>query len=277
MTLRDVAGFDSEIVRVGSRSFEIKITPRFAGAFVVTAASLGAHDALGAYVSERDVPLELRVECLPLALLTPDEPFRLSPITVGENPVGRKGTGQELYAVEEYHANADSKDILWKRVARAGDDSIPVRVRETNLRTRVTMELRLQWSSEVERTKRMDLALEAIARIGKVLLSAGTELEVVYPSQGSMGSSRARTRRELAELLIEVSGASASDHSGLQDIRDCDLLVASVDTMTTLSGRHTTPTLVVSDGAENPDLPVDAFVFTGGEDLSALTLLVLDR
>jgi uncharacterized protein (DUF58 family) len=276
VTLRDVNGFDTKIVRVGARSFEIKVTPRYAGTFVVTAASLGAHDALGAFVSERDIPLELRVECLPLALLSPDEPFLLSPITVGENPVGRKGTGQELYAVEEYHANADSKDILWKRVARAGDDSIPVRVRETNLRTHVTIDLELHWSSEDERTRRMDLALEAIARIGRVLLSAGTELEIVYPTQGSAGRSRARTRRELAELLIEVSCAPASN-AVLRDIQDCDLLVICADAAAKPGARYSTPTLIVSDEREIPDLPADAFVFTGSEDLSTLTMLVLDR
>lgn len=277
LSLDSVEGFEGRVGQVGPRSFEMVIEPRYAGTFVVSSATLVARDALGAFLSERRVPVDLRVESLPLALLAPDRPLVFSPMRVGENPAGRKGTGQELYAVEEYHQEADPKDILWKRVARAEDGSIPVRTRESNLRTSITLGLDLGWETDADRTRRVDLALEAIAQIGRLLLSLGTAVEVLYQKDLRRSRSRAANTTELAELLVRVSEASPNRGDAADAAPACDLLLVTPDRNEGPRTRGATPRVVLADGASPPEVPGQQYAFTGIEDLSPLTMLVLDR
>jgi len=276
LLIEGTLGFEARVAKVRDRSFGVAILPRYSGTFKATAATLGGLDCLGAFRSNRPIPFELTVECLPIALLQPKEPLRFSPLRVGENPVGMKGTGQELYALEDYHPDADPKDILWKRVARAEDDSVPLRVRESNLRASVTVGFELTWETREQGAKRVDLGLEALALIGRVLLTAGTELEVAYRREGSTLKSRAREELELADLIIDVSNLTPGSEIADRGAK-YDLLITTEEGEGALDPRKGIPTLVISEDPNVASIPRDAFVFTGSEDLSLLTLRVLDR
>ena len=68
------------------------------------------------------------------------------------------------------------------------EGSIPVRLREANIRMSVRIWVALSWASVKQRAERVDLVSEAVAQIGKLLLSVGTTIEVgfalVHPSRG---------------------------------------------------------------------------------------------
>ena len=83
--------------------------------------------------------------------------------------------------MSEYHPSLDTRDILWKRVARATDGTIHVRVREANIRKTVSIGIAVESHSDEERVRRMDLISEAIAQIGIKLLPLGTAVEVELP------------------------------------------------------------------------------------------------
>jgi uncharacterized protein (DUF58 family) len=198
-------------------------------------------------------------------------------LAVGENPAGRSGSGQELYAVGQYDPNMDTKDILWRRVARMEDGSIPVRLREANIRMSVRIWVALSWGSVKQRAERIDLVSEAVAQIGKLLLSVGTTFEAAFALGPSLERRKASNEVQLVDLLMALSETSSSAQS-LPVMTRYDLLILSPDQIDGLELRAIShPVLVVSEKALVPALPPGVQTFTGSEDLSALSMLVLNH
>jgi len=279
LSLEQVPGLESECRVLDPSSFEVTVRPTFAGRFELSEVRLSMTDIMGLFVRQETLPLDLTVESLPLALLAFARTAMGPSLTVGENPAGRSGSGQELYAVGQYHPNLDTKDILWKKVARAEDGSIPVRVREANVRMSVRIGVAVSWGSMQQRAKRVDLVSEAIAQIGKLILSLGTSVEVAFASDASLVRRRASSVPELADVLIALSEASPAVQL-MRGLTRCDLLILGPDGLNGSELRtmaRSLPVLVVSDEVPAPVLPPGVSAFSGQEDLSVLSMLVLDR
>jgi len=280
LSLENTPGLEGRATELGSPSFEFTVKPSYAGMFELSTARFGSEDVLGLFVRQETLPIHLIVESLPLALLAPPRLTDFLPLAVGENPAGRKGFGQEFYGVGEYLPGIDTKDILWKRVAQAEDGSISVRVREANVKASVTLGIALGWNSEDERARMVDLALEAMAQIGRTLFSVGTTFEVVYPSGGALVSARASSTSELAVALLEVAGASAKPEFARGPVPACDLLLMSQSRGGGPQERamaKLTPVLVLADQLITIGSSTDISLFTGREDLSRLTMMVMGR
>ena len=219
------------------------------------------------------------MESLPVALKTPAEPLRVSPISVGENPAGVVGTGQELFAVTEYQLGMDTRDIMWKRAARMSDDRIPMRVREANVKKAVTMGLAVTWRSDDERAARMDLIAEALAQIGKGMLMIGTSIDIYYAIGGQINSVRITSLAQLADSIVgpwNSMEGSASPHA----LRGVDLLVMCADDpdeVTRQAILRPGRLLVLSETPPVAKLPRGVPIFTGKEDLRSLASEVLAR
>jgi uncharacterized protein (DUF58 family) len=279
VTFEDRPGLEGGVRQVGSGSSELVLTPSFAGRSEGLRVSLRAGDILGLFTKQRTTTLKFVLESLPLALKRSPLPLLISPLAFGENPAGRSGSGQELYAVSDYQPGLDPRDIMWKRVAGMTDETIPIRVREANVRKVVSIGIQVGSRSEEERAKRDDLIAEAVAQIGVQLFLIGTTVEITSPSQDG-------PRRVLASNLSELADATSLAWTG--DDRDrpmpppvagsFDLLIAGPDE----SGRAGLAALprfrymlVISDGPTPPHLPRRASIFTGREDLTPLTSAVI--
>jgi len=291
LSLDEVPGLECECRALEPSRPELVLKPVCAGRFELSVIRLDVTDIIGLFVRQEILSLDVVVESLPSSLLVPVRTALASPLAVGENPAGRSGSGQELYAVGQYGPDLETKDILWKRVARMEDESIPVRVREANVRMSVGIGVAISWTSARQRAERIDLVLEAVAQMGRLLLSWGTTLEVTFPLGPSFEKRRAANVVELVDLLMTVSGTSSSVQSTPGSAR-CDLLVVGPEQLDGLRSRHAAsslPVVVVLEKAQPlvpslvpppalpPVLPPGASAFTGTEDLSALSMLVLNR
>jgi len=280
VSFRSASGVGGALRSAAEGGAELVITPRLAGRFDNLVAVFEEADLLGLFAYRKEMGLGLVVESLPVALKTPAEPLRISPISVGENPAGVVGTGQELFAVAEYQTGLDTRDIMWKRAARMSDDRLPMRVREANVRKVIKVGLAVGWRSDDERAARVDLVSEAIARLGKNVLAIGTTVEVNYFVGGRAHSILASNLAELAEALVGTWSTSEGVVDPGAFGRGIDLLVVGPDDPDEVSRQariRPGRLLVVSDPSGGAQFPREAVAFTGNEDLRGLAAEVLTR
>jgi hypothetical protein len=294
VSLEDRPGLDCEVRRLdGDGDPEMVLTPSLAGRSEGLVAKVRGTDPLGLFTMVRGTELGLVLESLPLALRTPARPLRVSLLSFGENPAGRPGAGQELYAVGEFQPGMDPRDIMWKRAAEATEETaLPVRVREINVRKVVSIGVLVGSGSEDERARRGDLVSEAIAQVGVQVIRIGTALEIVgCPPPSGVRRATASTVAELADVTSStwVGGGAGTPIRTPSGSSSFDLLIVGPQEV----GPGALPPfrllLVVSDegsdGAHSlpisppsssfRHLPRGASVFTGKEDLSGLTSSVI--
>jgi len=271
-------GLDGEVGKLERGAAELTFRPAYAGLFRGIKVMVTVTDALGLFAQTQEVELPIVVESLPTALLLPDTPMLVSQMVQGEVPTGGRGSGQELYSIEPYEAGSDAKDVMWKRMARSGGDTMQVRVREASAKASVSMLLALGSKTEEERVKRVDLASEAVAQLGKKLVSLGVAIELTSPGR----IATAPGASNVAELASAIAGVwSSTEEIGPSegDMVQADLLVLGADELEDeRMGRYLgrKPSLVVWDGPGRPGTSGRVFVFTGTEDLTQLVEVLLE-
>lgn len=191
----------------GEERGKFTISAKYAGRYGRVSMTAAFVDVLGLFERWETVrPEKLVLEVMPDSLLEPPLRPNLLTVTAGEVPAGMKGAGQEFYGLEAYTGSQESRDILWKRVARSPDQSVSARVREANIPESLTVAL--VEPSPSDRALWMDSATEAMGRIGVTLVELGMVLKVVVPTSDSPPI-RATDRSELADLLMEMWGDDA--------------------------------------------------------------------
>jgi uncharacterized protein (DUF58 family) len=276
VTFEGRPGLEGGINEIGSGRSELLLTPSFAGRSEGLRVSLRAGDLLGLFTKQRTVNFKFVLESLPLALKRPPRPLVISQLTFGENPAGRSGSGQELYAVSEYQPGLDPRDIMWKRAAGMTDDTIPIRIREANVRKVVSIGIEVGSRSEEERASRADLIAEAIAQIGVQLFLLGTTLEI---TSSSPDGARRILASDLGGLADAASLAWTVDYperptpptaAGSFDLLITGPEESGIARLAALP-RFRFMLIIVTDGLPPPYLPRGASVFTGSEDLTPVT------
>ena len=294
--LEDRPGLGCEVRRLsGEGDPEMVLTPSLAGRSERLVARVQGTDPLGLFTMVRTTELGLVLESLPLALRTPARPLQVSPLSFGENPAGRAGAGQELYAVGEFQPGLDPRDIMWKCAAEMTEDAvIPLRVREVNVRKVVSIGVLVRSGSEDERARRGDLVSEAIAQVGVRVIRIGTALEVAGSPPSGARRATASSMAELADVTSSawVGGGAVSPIRPLSGSFSFDLLIVGPQEADPGALPPFRQLLIVSeeggDGALLPltslsssspspfrRLPRGASVFTGKEDLSGVTSSVM--
>jgi hypothetical protein len=229
------------------------------GAFMVVADYAGRYerlelkvtfvDVLGLFKREERVrPEDFAVEVLPLSILASPRRSAIFAMTTGETPAGSRGSGQEFYGIEEYGGMSDSKDILWKRVAKTSTEEIVSRIREANVPQ--SLKVALIESREGDRTFWMDTVTEALGRIGVTLLGLGVGLDVLTQTSDGEVSLLARNMDELVELVIGVWKEKGVPELVGEASLSADLVIAGSGAMAThevYSLSESMPTLVVLD------------------------------
>lgn len=263
--------------REGSRTLTLE--PSMAGRFEDLSLKLIDQDILGLFVRQTTVQLdEFVLESLPNSLRAPVRQILVSPISLGDIPAGRRGGGQEMHTVEEYHPGLDAKDLIWRRVAQSPTEELVSRSRESSIRRSVSLGVALSWKSEESRAILLDLAAEAIGQVSKSLLDLGISVRISFVSQGRISSIESSSLPELAGTILTMTGA---DNGGFapDTISTSDIVLAEksnfFEERQSAWLSRTGPVLLISStpsgfGGDN------LFVFSGREDLSDLVESVIE-
>jgi uncharacterized protein (DUF58 family) len=254
----------------GATTMELSFTPSYAGPFAGFRALLGVADPLMLFTQTCEVRLDLAVEALPTSLLLQERQIAVSPVTSGEVPTGTRGYGQEHYDIEPYVPGSDANDLVWKRVARHGEDELLVRVREGSMRGDVSMVVALRANTSERRVVRGDLASEAIAQVGKRLTSLGVRVEVAYARQGGLVVRSASNLVELSEAIVESWRGDAVGEELRRALSQADLGVYGPDEyeehQRSASQEGPRLTLVVWDRSGHPDPGGRYYAYAGDVD-----------
>jgi hypothetical protein len=194
------SGFSFENVRDQRGKFTVGA--KYAGRYTRLSLSARFVDVLELFERTETVrPQTFIIEVLPHSLTEPPSKPNLVTVTSGEVPAGLRGGGQEFYGLEPYTGVQESRDILWRRVARSPDQSISARLREANIPG--TVAVSLVEAKPADRPVWMDAATEAMGRIGVTLIELGIAFEVIVPGS-NRPTIRATNANELADLLMEM-------------------------------------------------------------------------
>lgn len=255
---------------------------RFAGVFGGVRVRIGVLDPLGMFTRSEVYEIPLTFEFLPTSLLARREPLRVSAAMLGDYPAGRSGPGQEFYSAEIYNPSNSSREIMWKRQARMPTDYLVVRVGEANIPEKLTVCFIDATDNTSVRTPRwMDLASEAIARLGLPVVSSGTTLRVLHEETGEMTVAEARDAGGLANLLLWLWRKDILKESTRDGPGQADMIVApEAETQgPEVAGLILAkPTVLLGWGQRPRTAPgYSVIFFTGSEDLRPLVARVLSR
>ncbi|HEY6282997.1 MAG TPA: hypothetical protein VIW22_03640 [Nitrososphaerales archaeon] len=264
--------------REGSRTLTLE--PSKAGRFENLSLKLVDEDILGLFARETVVQLdEFVLESLPSSLRAPVRQILVSPISLGDIPAGRRGGGQEMLAVEEYHPGLDAKDLIWRRVAQSPTEELVSRSRESSIRRSASLGIALAWKSEESRAMLLDLAAEALGLVSKPLLDLGIAVRISFVSMGRIASMESSSLAELAESILAMT---AADNGGTapEAISSSDVVLAERENF--FAERKSqwlsraAPVLLISLTPSSISGGDKVFVFTGREDLSDLVESVIE-
>ena len=279
VAVTSLPGLSVEAGKLERGAMELSFSPEYAGSFSGLRAVIGVADPMALFAQTREVQLDLVVDVLPLSLLLADRPLVVAPMTYGEVPSGTRGAGQEHYDVEPYSPGLDAHDLMWKRIARFGEDELQVRVREASTKGDIGIVVALKADRSERRVVRTDLASEAIAQICKRLISFGVRVELVYSRQGKARGRMVSSPVELADWIVESWSGDASGDGLYAALARADLAI--VGSQEYEDGLKASPTgsrltLVIWDRSGRPDPGGRFFAFTGDDDLTTLAEAILE-
>ena len=266
----------------GGATRTLEVTSRYAGVFSGLKVRVGIMDPLGIFARNEVHDIKVSFEFLPTFLLAKNEPIRVTAAILGDYPAGRRGFGQEFYSAESYSQASSSKDILWKRQAKNPEEDLLVRVGEANIPERLTVcFLEKQMVPERKSPRWMDLASEAMARVGLSVISAGTTLRVVHVLGEETTVFEAKDPGSLANLLVDLwrdgrPREKWGDHPSLADmVVTAESETSSPDVMGLVQGK---PSILLGWGQRKKGaLGYGVVFFSGQEDVSGLVAAVLSR
>ena len=234
------------------------------------------------------------LDTLPVSILAKPVPRRLTVYGFGDQPTGYPGPGHELYGVDEYRSG-DTKDIIWKRVARSPDETLTARVREANVREVVKVGV-VRFAERGEgRAAWTDLLCEALGYVGKDVLEMGAAFTIVYRSPqverpgswtgeeegpADLVQARATDVVGLAEAVMSCSVAAGS-RDVAHVVANSDFVVTGLkeledDRMARLVSQR--PMLIISEEASpGTAFPERSVVYSGSENLYPLVRKILER
>ncbi len=280
VTLTTPYGLACETIQTGLGTSRLVLTPAYAGKFGKLVVTVRTADVLGLFARSETLDLtDFAVESLPRGLTMPMQAFAVSPLVAGESPAGRRGGGQEFYSVEEYHSGNEGRDILWRKAARSTDESIPVRIREANVKKKLTFGFIVGWETEEERAKRMDLASEAVARLCRISLGVGTAVELLHLKEGGIEHTGAARIEQVGDAIVSTWEQAGFSGDPSKLIQKSDLVILGPDEAedrAVVSAIGSKPSLLVTEKQPPSGTRRGAYWFTGTEDLSRLVRQVLE-
>lgn len=265
---------EAKVVSRSGDQVEVALRPSAAGRFTRASVRLGLQDAMGLFESGRRAELAaLTVDSMPLSLLAPRRRALVPPLVVGESPAGTAGKGQEFYGIEPYSEGSESRDIMWKRAAKAPDRPLLARVREANSPESVGVVVVRGEIEEEANVRSVDLQCEALGMIGRAILLAGIRCDIMSPEGKVL---EAETDQDLVEAIMEASvpGGGRGLETGYVGLKVYIVVGKADDGQWASPSRD--PVVFVESGRIHARDHLSAD-FTGVEDLTRTVNMVLGR
>jgi hypothetical protein len=292
--IRSQVGVDAQF-EVSEGLAKIYITSNYAGRFSSLSLQFEVRDILNIFSKRiQAIYADLTYDSLPLSILRPLPRSRPLPLALGERSGKSPGSSLELYSIEQYQPFTETKNILWKKVARMPDESLVVRIRDSSIPKVIRIGF-IQISKRDPRAKLelIDRTCEAIGMMGNSLLATGSTVEIYHASkrdeesklqQDSISIHEISSLEGLADALMELSESSPLniDSSNTFKILDqSDILVCGARELEQRSLALPISKLLALVIAERDATPLligqRAMMYTGVEDVRKLVSKVLEK
>ena len=318
-------GVDISVVSQAQDSLSLSFVPHFSGRFQGIVVTFELRDALQLFRKRMVFAVnDFTLNSLPNSLTAEVRVARPMALALGERAGRTRGSGQEFYAVDEYHPETEKKDILWKKVARLPGDHLVARIRESNIpkalrialirtqpidaferkrnggallsttNSRIdTRESSRESRAQIERLTWIDRACEGAGALGKMLISIGCDVELVYASRmssttgsmngdGGIASAYALDLQELSRAIMEMSTCAYADLSLCGEmILNSDICITGTrDLENETFAREVSrkPALLIEEEGSVPaSVGEVAILYSGTEDVSRLIYAVVSR
>lgn len=267
---------------------KVSIKSKYAGNYSGLTLQLEVRDVLDLFSKKiQAIYTDFILDSLPSSMLVPIAHSRPLPLALGDRSGRSPGSSLELYALDDYQPYTETKNILWKRVARMPDERLIIRIRDSSIprvirvgviRNIVRMkEDRLVW---------MDLVCEGIGSMGNNLLATGCSIEVISTSLEGEDPIVINNVTNLDELSNALMGLSDPPNPGKENrnlfdvIARADIIVCGMkelqDRVLSLAISKK-PTLMIAEENAAPFLVgQQAMIYTGVEDVRKLISKVLE-
>lgn len=262
-----------------SRTLTVK--SKFAGVYSGIKVRIGILDPLGLFERTEVHEVKLAFEFIPTHLMHRQEPIRVSAAMLGDHPAGRRGLGQEFYSAEVYTLASNSRDIMWKRQAKMPMDYLLVRAGEANIPERLTICLIERLGVQKRRSPMwMDLASEAIARVGLAVVSSGTTLRLLHVLGDRTSVTEAKDASGLADMIAWVWKSDEPREPSEERPSGADIVVTGMtetEAPETMGLVLSKPSVLLGWDRRGAVSGSSVAFFSGHEDLSGLVARVLGR
>lgn len=290
--VRSQLGVDTRFEVLPQGIARISVRSKYAGRFKGLTLQLEATDILNLFQKEiQAVYTDFAFESLPLSILAPIPRSRPMPLTLGEKSGRSPGSSLELYALDEYQPYTETKNVMWKRVARMPDERLIVRIRDSTIPRIVTIGF-IQNKKRHEQANLvwMDRACEAIGTMGNSLLAAGCMIELIQTSEEIQGNTAEPIIIHEISSLDELSNAimqlpdipNPGENFGniLQVLNKSDIIVCGLweleDRILAIPISKK-PTLAIAEEKTSPVMVGQrTMIYTGVEDVRKLVSSVLE-
>lgn len=212
---------------LGEGRVRLKFLGRYAGRTEGVKVGISLSDPLK-LLSRLDetVYADFVLDTLPLSLLAPVSPRKITVHGFGEQPTGYPGPGQELYGLEEYRPTMDTKDIIWKRVAKSPDEKLIARQREASVRDMVRVGVVRFADRGATKSQWTDSLCEALGQLGSEVLEMRASVVFHFISRQHVQNRVASVTGE--ENLLGMSHMVADNPDELAEaVMSCSVAVPS--------------------------------------------------
>ncbi|MGI0079552.1 MAG: hypothetical protein ACRECH_08005 [Nitrososphaerales archaeon] len=268
---------------------EVLIKSPYAGLFSGVQIRLELLDTLGLFSKElKTADAKFTLESMPLSILARVPAMRALPLSIGDRSARSRGSSLELYSLDEYRPFSETKNLLWKKIARMPDEKLIVRVRDAMIPKIV----RIGLVESVERIpsmklRFMDLFCEGMGALCNNLFAIGSSVEILSSTQDAMGGVEPFLILNI-EQLMDVLIKTLSQNADPKDTRRLTEVIARSDIVvsglleledeylaTAISKK---PSLLIQDEGVHPAVVGEqAIVYSGIEDVRKLVSKVVER
>jgi hypothetical protein len=299
------SGVESKFTISAQNTVSISVKTRYAGRFEGFAIRLQVTDILNMFSKEiATLYSDFRLDSLPVSLLAPIPTSKPMPLTLGERSSRSPGSSLELYALDQYQPYSETKNVLWKRVARMPDERLIVRIRESSIPRLIRVgfiaidnrfrDLTLsdkEDQQEAVGTSELfwkDMTCETLGAIGNLILALGCDIEISHTGElqerPGIVSETVNNFGDLAGVIMNLWEAPENGDRNeklfeviaMSDIIICGMRDLADESVASAVARK--PALVISEKWTEPAyIGKQAFVYTGIEDLKQFVVKVVDR
>ena len=260
----------------------------YAGLFSGIGIRLELQDTLGLFSKEfRTLESQFALESLPYSILSPLPAVRHLPLSIGDREARAHGSSLELYALDEYQPFSDTKNLLWKKIARMPDERLIVRVREAMIPRIVRIGL-IETATRPPQMKLrfMDLVCEGMGALCNNLLAFGSFVEILSATPDIAGGIEPvliSNLEEMVDVLMKIfSRTIDSKDNNVQtevavrsDIVVSGLLELEDKYLATAISKK--PSLLIEEDVLPVMVGEQALVYSGIEDVRKLVSKVVER